>query len=346
MKHSEVLLSAIMLLALYTVQAQNPWKKYGYTPPKVLTLSDGKYEEFFPNDTIAQIGSVMFNTVTNEVVAFVDTKQEDNETSIRPEVISRFLSVDPFDKQFPELTPYQYASNRPIDGIDLDGLEYVTVHILIKDGTRTELRRENHYQTMTDAQISKAHHGISAEKFYKKYSAAFEKEGRGVKYVYYNEVNGQNVATGKTDWQSRQTGASFNYLDWRIARHGIYYGAGAPTQTGDPSKGYDYSYTPIDEIDALALAHDKGYDFPGYQEGDYKNSTAPEIIKADEEFVAGLKTYIDNVTAAQKEGKQYIDKITGKAASEEAISSAKNAYKYFSGKLEKRKEKVAKQAGQ
>ena len=38
--------------------------------------------------------------------------------------MGRFLSVDPITKQYPELTPYQFASNRPIDGIDLDGLEY------------------------------------------------------------------------------------------------------------------------------------------------------------------------------------------------------------------------------
>ena len=38
--------------------------------------------------------------------------------------IGRFLSVDPLTKSYPELTPYQFASNRPIDGIDLDGLEY------------------------------------------------------------------------------------------------------------------------------------------------------------------------------------------------------------------------------
>jgi len=36
----------------------------------------------------------------------------------------RFLSVDPISKQYPWLTPYQFASNRPIDGVDLDGLEF------------------------------------------------------------------------------------------------------------------------------------------------------------------------------------------------------------------------------
>jgi hypothetical protein len=32
--------------------------------------------------------------------------------------------VDPLTQKYPELTPYQFASDRPIDGIDLDGLEY------------------------------------------------------------------------------------------------------------------------------------------------------------------------------------------------------------------------------
>lgn len=38
--------------------------------------------------------------------------------------IAKFLSVDPISDQYPELTPYQFASNRPIDGIDMDGLEH------------------------------------------------------------------------------------------------------------------------------------------------------------------------------------------------------------------------------
>ena len=38
--------------------------------------------------------------------------------------LGRFLSVDPITKKYLELTPYQFASDRPIDGNDLDGLEY------------------------------------------------------------------------------------------------------------------------------------------------------------------------------------------------------------------------------
>jgi len=39
--------------------------------------------------------------------------------------VARFLSVDPLTGAFPGLTPYQYASNSPIQNIDLDGLEGV-----------------------------------------------------------------------------------------------------------------------------------------------------------------------------------------------------------------------------
>jgi hypothetical protein len=37
--------------------------------------------------------------------------------------VGRFLSVDPIIKSYPELTPYQFASNSPIENIDIDGLE-------------------------------------------------------------------------------------------------------------------------------------------------------------------------------------------------------------------------------
>src|SRR6185437_2959395 len=37
---------------------------------------------------------------------------------------AQFISVDPLTKKYPELTPYQFASNRPIDGSDRDGREW------------------------------------------------------------------------------------------------------------------------------------------------------------------------------------------------------------------------------
>jgi RHS repeat-associated protein len=37
--------------------------------------------------------------------------------------LGRFLSVDPLAPEYPELTTYQYASNTPVQAIDLDGLE-------------------------------------------------------------------------------------------------------------------------------------------------------------------------------------------------------------------------------
>ncbi|MBN2748323.1 MAG: RHS repeat-associated core domain-containing protein [Bacteroidales bacterium] len=40
--------------------------------------------------------------------------------------VARFLSVDPLTKSYPMLTPYQFASNTPIQAIDLDGLEAVS----------------------------------------------------------------------------------------------------------------------------------------------------------------------------------------------------------------------------
>ena len=38
--------------------------------------------------------------------------------------IGKFLSVDPLTASYPSWTPYAFAMNRVIDGVDLDGLEY------------------------------------------------------------------------------------------------------------------------------------------------------------------------------------------------------------------------------
>jgi len=42
--------------------------------------------------------------------------------------LARFLSVDPLTQSYPWYTPYQFAGNKPIMAIDLDGLEEFIIH--------------------------------------------------------------------------------------------------------------------------------------------------------------------------------------------------------------------------
>ena len=59
-----------LFLCLGTISAQNPFEKFGYTP-KIGTLSKGKYIEHFDTDSIVQIGSVLFYSVTKKIAGFV-----------------------------------------------------------------------------------------------------------------------------------------------------------------------------------------------------------------------------------------------------------------------------------
>ena len=57
-----------------------------------------------------------------------DVKDEGNQQDYGMRIydgrLGRFLSIDPLYKSYPELTPYQFATNSPIVGIDQDGLEF------------------------------------------------------------------------------------------------------------------------------------------------------------------------------------------------------------------------------
>ena len=65
-----------------------------------------------------------FNGKENDNDVKGDGNQQDYGMRIYDPRIGKFLSVDPITAKYPELTTYQFASNRPIDGIDMDGLEF------------------------------------------------------------------------------------------------------------------------------------------------------------------------------------------------------------------------------
>ena len=57
--------------------------------------------------------------------------------------LGRFLSVDPITNKYPELTPYQFASNSPLSGVDLDGLEKITYLFNFSPNKITKTRIEH-----------------------------------------------------------------------------------------------------------------------------------------------------------------------------------------------------------
>ncbi len=122
MKRIQSAFLAIWLLTSIAAisQSKNPYKSIG-KKSETLTLTKGKYEEFFDQDSIQQVGSVLMNVRTMKVIKLLN--EQEAKQRLENEKGSRFLSVDPLTSSFPMLTPYQYASNNPVQNIDLDGLE-------------------------------------------------------------------------------------------------------------------------------------------------------------------------------------------------------------------------------
>ena len=114
------LLLTIALCVLATLpslaqhQEGNPFKRLGYKP-SVYTFGDDK--EFHDLDTVVEIGDVLFNTQTKEVVGFVEDM--DSLIELKPELQS--MSIDPHCEKYYSITPYAYCFNNPVRFIDPDG---------------------------------------------------------------------------------------------------------------------------------------------------------------------------------------------------------------------------------
>jgi RHS repeat-associated protein len=66
-----------------------------------------------------------FNGKENDNEVKGQGNQQDYGMRIYDPRLGRFLSMDPISSKYPELSSYQFASNRPIDGVDVDGLEFL-----------------------------------------------------------------------------------------------------------------------------------------------------------------------------------------------------------------------------
>lgn len=110
---------ACIMLSLPAI-AQNPYESIG-KDVKVLTLSNGQFSEFHPNDSLRRVGSVIVNVRTKEIHQFIEQDTLYSEATLDPTIISRWYSLDPLMAKFPSISPYVYAANNPIRFIDVAG---------------------------------------------------------------------------------------------------------------------------------------------------------------------------------------------------------------------------------
>ena len=107
----------------------NPFAKYGLKKVMMATFSKGEFEEFHKNKEIVEIGSVLYDTKTKEVIGYIDENIENDVTSATPA-----MSIDPLCEKYPWITPYAYCANNPINAIDPDGRDSYLLTWFSKDG--------------------------------------------------------------------------------------------------------------------------------------------------------------------------------------------------------------------
>jgi hypothetical protein len=200
--------------------------------------------------------------------------------------IGRFLTLDPLTSKYPQNSPYSFSANRVIDGVELEGLEYVRrIHTV--DGEMNVISTKDiiYYKMSNEDLIMLG--GTPSGGYY---AAGFGPEGRGVKHEYYF-VNGESAGK-KPVWDLSQ-----GSIAGSLGSHGIYSGAGSITHSGRGTD-YDFSWSPIDQPDAIAKRHDinysiaAGYQYQGFAEDTRTLGADLQMINEVNNFLMTEKTQL------------------------------------------------------
>jgi len=111
-----------MLGLCSATRAQQPFARFG-VKVEVLSLSNGRYPEFFPNDSLRRVGSVVYNRRLHRIAYLLPPDSLLGRA--KSEVTSRWWVVDPHAENYVNITPYAYVENNPVNHSDPDGRDII-----------------------------------------------------------------------------------------------------------------------------------------------------------------------------------------------------------------------------
>ncbi|MDR0810858.1 MAG: hypothetical protein LBN23_01070, partial [Paludibacter sp.] len=108
---------AVCLCAKAQYGDENPFSRYGFDKKIMYTMSKGEFSEFHDRSDVVEIGSVLFDTRTNQVVGFISEEKDSAEVS----AVTSAMSIDPLCEKYYWISPYAYCLNNPVKYVDPDG---------------------------------------------------------------------------------------------------------------------------------------------------------------------------------------------------------------------------------
>lgn len=111
MKTQVIILFTLLITVSFAANTQtsNPFQKLG-CDILVATSSRGEFEEFHDQTDMVELGSVLFDTNTKQIVKVLD----EGETTIGIPAATVAMSIDPLCEKYYWISPYAYTANNPI----------------------------------------------------------------------------------------------------------------------------------------------------------------------------------------------------------------------------------------
>lgn len=134
MRYSYLLVLLLALGLPLAVCAQQPFEQFG-VKVKILTLSNGRYPEFFDNDSLRRIGTVVYDTRLERVAYLLPP--DSLVGRLESDITARWMAVDPLAEEDAHISPYVFARNNALLYTDPDGRK-----VVYAQGVSAQFKRE------------------------------------------------------------------------------------------------------------------------------------------------------------------------------------------------------------